>query len=251
MKKVMLPILIVLTMIFASCATTLGNGNQTPTFYRQPPVQKGIFFGLGSGSSMAAAMAVARDDIAGQLGVSVSAAVSMSESEQTENGETTSSSSVEISSKHTINTILEFSKRLEYEQTGDGTFYVLIFYPEDTSIEYDETTMLEEIEAAERSKLVSSTILSSVLPGTGQLMNGNTAKGVVFLGTAVGLLGAGAYGFIDSQIQYQNALDAPNQELQDYYYGISTTSLIIGAVAAGLYGVDAIISGIENYSSNN
>lgn len=250
MNRNSLVLIVTLLFIFMSCATPGTSRSTPPDFFRNPPVEKGLIFGLGSGRNLEQAMAAAHRDIAGQVGVSITSTMELKNKETDVDGEVSSSSSVESRSSHSVNTILESSKRLEYELTDDGTHYVLVFYPEDRSVEYDEVAIIDEIREDQRKRLVTTTVFSSVLPGTGQLMNDRTVKGAVLLGTAIGFMGVGTFGFVDSAIQYQNALDAPNREMQAYYEDLSDTSLIIGAVGAGLYVLEAVFSGIDNYAAN-
>ena len=246
-------------LLFISCASspsvhqTAGGlevaYHEIPGFFTNPPDVEGVLFGLGAGASMDEAMVQARDDISSQLKTQVNIVTESTASSSTENGESAFKTSFDQSSVHISETVLEKTKRIDYKISAGGTFFVLVYYPLYETLANSETQIVAEIRREKEANLRRTTIASSVVPGTGQLMNRDKVTGGWMLTGAIALLGSSVTSFILGSQDYQKAQTAANDTELAAFNQRAQTEYFIGYVTAGLYLAEAVFSAIQNYNA--
>lgn len=233
----------------SSSQTTFSKADlkEIPRFYLDPPQMENVLFGLGQGRTLKEATAAAQTDIASQLESRITAEIKTQYKQEGNKG----SEKVEITSQQRTDILLKKVKRLDHKVTTHGYYYSLCFLPLEmqSGTEQIEQSIRKQIEEQEHAFKVKTTLFSSLLPGTGQIMNRNYTKGIFLLSTGVALIGTASVFFISTAIDYQQSVNARNTSLRDYYYQRAFTKGIIGLISSILYIGEAIYSGIDNYSS--
>ena len=229
-----------------------------PGFYRNPPSMAGVLIGIGSGADNTEAMTKAMEDIATQLKVDVSLVIDARTKQTTEGGEIAFSEDVDVVSRQKVTAILKDTKRLHSTIADDGTYYVLVYYPTDERYKNEaereriEGELLDTIMSRYRSNLFVTTLFSSIIPGTGQMMNKHYLKGGILTAAAAGLLLTSALSTIGAMTDLKAADDARRNDNTLYerkYEAQAQEKLILGITAILLYIAESIYSGIDNYST--
>ncbi len=214
-----------------------------PNYYLNPPNVPGVIFGFGWGPSLSIAMQKGREDIARQRQVFIDSRVAIHES-------TASDTSVEISLVHEVrNLILNNSKRIHLTRSDSGHYYVLLYYPYNVTETFNENDIVAAIHKEEKTNLAVTTAFSSIIPGTGQLMNRKPVKGTLMLAGAAALLGTFVFSLINAADNMQKAQAATSNAVRSHYVNSSENYSAIALISGLLYAGEAVWSGLDNYSS--
>ena len=128
----------------------------------------------------------------------------------------------------------------------------------DKKIRISKSKINSSIAKKNRDKIVTTIAFSILLPGTGQLRTGATAKGILLTGTSVALLGSSIYFSINTknlETDYQNESDKKLiQEKYDAYnksYKIRNILFISYGVVWAFSQLDLLLFNQEKLFGNN
>lgn len=233
------------------CATTsLKSENKVLDYYQNTPHHENLYWGIGSGKNLKEASEESRLSISWQLYTKVYERIEKKHLIENNNGKSTSKETIEIVARLETETSLQNVKRLDYKTSIDGLVHVLSYLNNDIKIPFNEQDILDQINR--KYYMIKNTKLagSAILPGTGQLLDGEFFKGGMMLTGAVGSVIGMIFGTSGMSSNYSSYLSAENSSTQQYYFNQYEDFRLVTIISGVFYLISSAVSAID-YEANS
>ena len=240
--------LLIITLSLLNCATTpLKSDIKILNYYSNTPKEEDLYWGIGMGKNLPEASQNSRIDIATQLYTKIYEEIIRVHTVTSGGKEITPEEESYFKSVAKLQTNAELYKvkRLDYKTSLNGSIGVLSYLNNGIETPFNEETALNQIDNTYRKRKILKLSTSFILPGTGQLLDGEPVKGGLMLAGAAG----SAFGFIYSisqmQASYRDYQSAPNNSTQQYYLDRWESSKLLTIVSGILYLLSGAVSAID------